>query len=298
MNSARKATLSIVATVALAGSLAGCSVGGSDNEAQPTQIMYQAEGPAVIYTNADNLITKYINYDGTVEYDEGHTPSDAKHEAPARIYDNFGSVAVDDTIEIEGTSYSISSQILISFAPLMDELIPVYNEFVAPKVATTHTYYTFEDFSIQQVVAGYVQIDILNALESGELPKVQHVLNGEATVVTHDKIAQAQLNGVSARDAYETILNNRTSDEGEYEYSNSCASYGVEMDGTELATALAVRFPNVGATFSVDRNVSEVRTETEVPCDVVDTTPGTPVKDPLHSPNPDSPNTYITPPED
>lgn len=299
MNSARKVLTSIIAIVALAGSLAGCSP--TDYNDEPVEAVYQSEGPALVYTDANGLITKYIDPDGTIKFDEGYTSADTEHKSFARTYIGGDSLTIEDSIEIEGVAYPVSSTLNVNYSPLFHELIPLYNELAVPKMAESTpgkpgSPYNLDGYSIQEIVSAYAFNDIQAAVKNGELPEVQYTLTGKATIVTDANIAQAQRDGVSARDAYQQFVSETTYDTSQYFYSNICASYGVQPSGMELATALSSRFPTLGATFSFSSQSIDVRAETEQPCSIVEATTGEPVKDP--NVNSGTPNTYIAPPED
>jgi len=269
MNSVRKALLAIVATVALAGSLAGCADGGNTTIDEPIDTLIRTETTALIYTNTSDVITKYVDAGGNVRFEEGYTSKDTEIKSPDYAYYQSDPIILDDTIEIEGTTYPISTELYIDFQMSTAEMIPAYNEIVAPNVATAPTPFFLNDPSIQEVFARYVRDDISRAINNGELPKVQLTPSGKATVVTDADIAQAKRDGVSAREAYARFISETTYDSSRYFYSNYCGTYGVQRDSAELTTALAVRFPNVGATFIVSTNETTINIETAEPCTIV-----------------------------
>ena len=269
MKTMRSALLAITATAALVVSLAGCSLfGDTTNEYDYNLPEGEPAKPALIYVNEDTgFITKYIDSDGKVQFEEGYTSKDTEIESGNRGgYQPFDAITLNDTVEVEGKPYTVSASLNWDKFPEFPEIVAYYNEHIAKGIGLNPN--SLSAMSVQEIVYDYVYSVLSQEANGGALPKVHYELTGQSFIEADSRVTQAWANNEPAWVAYKATVGN-VSAQAKYHYSFYCSTYGVTVNGDELVQAMASRFKGTGAQFSVSLDMKSISVETEQPCEVL-----------------------------
>jgi hypothetical protein len=267
MKNVRGLNYVIAAMVAMVVLLSGCTNPNDTNHYENPFPRETVEAKvAISFSETTGLITKYIDEDGTVLFDEGSNASDYQYEGSPKFGVTISgpdeSIEVEDFMDIDGKSYLVSSQIDISFVQNLDQLIAFYNQNVASPESFDVP--TPPGYTIDKFVKNHVISEISKAVKDGQLPKVQYALNGNSYVHTDTRIAQAWADNKSSQQAAE-IINGNTPD-GELYYSFSCAEYGITANSDQLSTAIKTMFEDIDLGVKVYAKKHVITAETAQPC--------------------------------
>jgi outer membrane murein-binding lipoprotein Lpp len=221
---------------------------------------------AISFSETTGLITKYIDEDGNVLFDEGSNASDYQYEGSPQygvtISGPDESIEVEDFMDIDGKSYSVSSAINISFRQDLDQQITFFNQNVASPESFDIP--TPPGYTVDKFVKNHIISEITTAVKDGQLPKVQYTLNGNSHVHTDTRIAQAWADNKSAQQAAEIINGNMP--KGEFYYSFSCAEYGITANSDQLSSAIQTMYEDIDLGVKVYAERHVVMAETAQPC--------------------------------
>ncbi|MDB5180864.1 MAG: hypothetical protein JWO54_624 [Candidatus Saccharibacteria bacterium] len=247
----RKVVPAFIVAVALAVGLTGCTSGWFSETVEP-ESNYPTVEPSMeaVYVNPNTgLITKYIGYEGEVLFNQGYSKVNLK----SRIFGNeispASSMAIYETVEVEGKSYPVVSTLQWDNLPTATELVTYYNEHIAK--STPNLPDILKGYSVCGMVTRYIHGEVTSAISSGTLPKIQYSLTEQSSVKSDARVAQLQADSVPAWAAYKEL--NGSVDPGrQYHYSYYCGMYSVQSNADEMLAALNARFAGSGTHFTVD----------------------------------------------
>jgi len=276
-----------LASFTVAASLSGCApsveqqcpptqqVSGDDNicieEVDYNDFVDEEDNWMTLSINeSSGLITKVVGSSGTVMFDEGSGANDIVFSSPFEGHPAY-SATVTSTIDIEGTSHTVSAQLAWDYGMhTLDFVVPYYNEFIAG--SENHEPIELRQSSIADLVSKSISNEVQSDLASGGIPKFEIVPNGYSIRTTDTRIAELWKAGVPAVQASRTPpVPGYVSD---YRYSFACITLGVEFDSTDMLAGLGehIQIPEgvekLSWTFLAPS--SQLSLATAEPCDATD----------------------------
>jgi hypothetical protein len=255
----------------------------------------EAPKQSVFINLTTGFITKVVDSDGVVKFEDGYTDSDLKVESPLNGYRTYGTTATS-VVDINGSPSEVNATLSLSFSmESLDFLVSYHNQHIAKPYDNKPI--GLEVSSIADMVQSVMVQEIQAGFASGEIPSFQVSTNGYSATTTDSRVANLWQAGVSAAKAAESLdappVPGYT---GNFRYSFDCAVYGVNYDSSLMLAALNERFQSPESAGSVQLALllptRLLTIESSTPCKVVEDNPTQ--KDSSVNPTPPQ-GTYLPP---